>query len=44
MPDILNKMKFNKRSTTEPVVTLKHGYLTMQNWHEKPPDWNNDGV
>lgn len=43
MPHIKTKVKFNKPSTTEHVVTLKHDYyLTMQNWHEKPPDWNDD--
>lgn len=44
MPDIQNKVKFNKTSTTEHVVTLKHGYSTMQNWHEKPSDWNDDDM
>lgn len=44
IPDIENKMKFNKTSTTEHVITLKLGYLAVQNWHEKPPDWNDDDV
>lgn len=44
MPDVQNKMKFNKTSATEHVVALKYGYLTKQNWHEKPPDWDDDDI
>lgn len=44
MPDIQTKMKFNKNSTTEHVITLTHGYLTTQNQHENPPDWGGDEV
>lgn len=44
VPGKQNKVKFNKTSTNDYILNLKYGYLTVQNWHEKPPDWNDDDV